>query len=97
MTTAKKPVYLFGGEPNSWAHRRAGFNLTVADLTAAIASHGGNQTHFAKEIMRCTDGRQVRRWLAGRPMQWEAAKRLRDYLESSRGGTGNLFKQGRAK
>ncbi len=67
--------------------------LTTAELQLAIDAHGGNQTAFAREVLGYTDGRQVRRFLAGSRMSYAPAKKLAAHLRDT-GGTLNMFATG---
>jgi len=76
-------------------YNNRGPRITVADLEAAIDAHGGNQTHFAREVFGHTDGRQVRRWLAGGSMNYYAARKLADRIKET-ANTLNLFAKQKA-
>jgi len=55
--------------------------MTDRDLVlAAIRKSGLSNTQFARQIV-ARDGRQVRRWLAGRPVPHAVRDWLTQYLE----------------
>ncbi len=84
-------VLISGGDTYS---RRNEPRISVADLHNAIAAYGGNQTTFAREVLGFTDGRQVRRYLAGGRMAWEPARKLAAHLKETQ-GTLNMFAKGK--
>lgn len=74
---AAKPAPRILYRSYSWNGDR--WTITLDDLTKAIALYAGNQSAFARDVVK-TDPRRVRAWLAGAGMNEAAASKVRDFL-----------------